>query len=121
MMVALDCSACHRNTLSWSPAAFIHTGSGYPGEHRAALTCTQCHTSNTELVPWPRPTNAPACGACHARNYQPAPHTKYGSVKYTADELKTCAGPCHVYSDITLKSIVKPRAGPQHQVSSGQF
>jgi len=26
-----------------------------------------------------------------------------------------------VYSDVTLKSIVKPRAGPQHQVSSGQF
>ena len=121
MMVALDCSACHRNTLSWSPAAFVHTGSAYPGEHRAALSCTQCHTTNTEQVPWPRPADAPACAACHERNYQPAPHTKYGSVKYTADELKNCSGACHVYSDVTLKSIVKPRAGPQHQVSSGQF
>jgi hypothetical protein len=121
MVVALDCSVCHRNTLSWSPAAFVHNGSTYPGEHRAALSCTRCHITNTEQVPWPRPANAPACAACHERNYQPAPHTKYGNVKYTASELKNCSGACHVYSDVTLKSIVKPRSGPQHQVSSGQF
>ncbi len=121
MVAALDCAACHHNTLAWSPATYVHTGSHYPGEHRAALSCTQCHTTNTEQVPWPRPASAPACGACHERNYQPAPHTKYGNVKYTATELKNCSGACHVYSDVTLKSIVKPRAGPQHQVSSGQF
>ena len=63
----------------------------------------------------------PSCAACHERNYQPAPHTKYGNVKYTVDELKNCSGACHVYSDVTLKSIVKPRSGPQHLVSSGQF
>jgi len=42
-------------------------------------------------------------------------------VKYTAAELKNCAGSCHVYSDDTLKAVIKLRPGPQHQVSSGQF
>jgi hypothetical protein len=121
MVAALDCSSCHHNTLSWSAATYVHTGASYPGEHHVALTCTRCHTTNTQQIPWPSPANAPACAGCHERNYQPAPHTKYGNVKYTAAELKNCTGACHVYSDPTLKSIVKPRPGPQHQVSSGQF
>jgi hypothetical protein len=121
MVVALDCASCHHNTLAWSPAAYSHTAANYPGEHRASLTCTQCHSTNTEQIPWASAANAPSCAGCHARNYQAAPHTKYGNVKYTVNELKNCAGACHVYSDATLKSIVKLKAGPQHQVSSGQF
>jgi hypothetical protein len=121
MATTIDCATCHQNTLAWSPVSFTHSGSHYPGEHRAALTCTQCHTTNSQQVPWSSPGNAPACAGCHERNYQPAPHTKYGAVKYTAAELKNCAGACHVYSDATMKEIVKSRAGPQHQVSSGRF
>jgi Cytochrome c3 len=121
MVTALDCAACHHDTLTWAPAAYAHSGSNYPGAHRAALNCTQCHMANTEQVPWRSPASAPACAACHERNYRAAPHTKYGNVKYTAIELKNCTGACHVYSDATQKGIVKSRPGPQHSVASGQF
>ena len=118
---ALDCSSCHSNTLAWTPVVYRHTSARYPGEHRVELTCAQCHTTNTDQIPWPSPGNAPACAACHERAYKPQPHTKFGKVTYTASELKNCAGACHVYSDDTLKAVIKPRPGPQHQVSSGQF
>jgi hypothetical protein len=120
MVTSLDCASCH-NTMAWTPVLYRHTGAHYPGDHRVELNCVQCHTSNTQQIPWPSPANAPDCAGCHERNYQPGPHTKYGNVKYTAHELSNCAGACHVYSDETQKSIVKLRPGPQHQVSSGQF
>jgi hypothetical protein len=72
-------------------------------------------------VTWSNAALAPACAACHEHDYKPRPHAKYGDVKYSAVELQNCSGACHVYSDATLKSIVKMRPGPQHQVSSGQF
>ena len=120
MTSSLDCASCHSVT-HWTPVTYRHTSPRYPGEHRVELTCAQCHTTNTDRVPWSSPALAPACAACHERNYKPAPHTKYGNVKYTAAELRDCTGACHVYSDDTLKAIVKPRPGPHHQVSSGQF
>jgi len=117
----LDCSSCHNNTTAWTPVLYRHTSPRYPGEHRVELTCNQCHKSNTDQIPWTSPANAPACAACHERNYTPQPHTKFGTVKYTASELKNCAGACHIYSDATQKAVIKLRPGPQHQVSSGQF
>jgi hypothetical protein len=121
MSSSLDCSACHNNTNSWTPVVYRHSSPRYPGEHRVELTCTQCHTGNSDRIPWPSPANQPACAACHERAYKPQPHTKFGNVKYTASELKDCAGACHIYSDDTQKSVIKLRPGPQHQVSSGQF
>ncbi len=120
MTSSLDCASCHSVT-HWTPVTYRHSSPRYPGEHRVELTCVQCHTTNTDRIPWSSPALAPACAACHERNYKPAPHTKYGNVKYTAAELRDCTGACHVYSDDTLKAIVKPRPGPHHQVSSGQF
>ncbi len=121
MTSSLDCASCHHNTTAWTPVDYRHLSPRYPGEHRVDLTCVQCHSTNTDKIPWTSPASAPACGACHERNYKSAPHTKYGNVKYTAAELKNCAGSCHVYSDDTLKAVIKLRPGPQHQVSSGQF
>jgi hypothetical protein len=120
MLTALDCATCH-NTSTWFTVAYRHAGLHYPGDHAADLNCVNCHTGNTNQVPWPYPAEAPACAACHERNYQPAPHPKYGNVKYTARDLQNCTGSCHVYSDATLKTITKFRPGPQHRVNSGQF
>jgi hypothetical protein len=120
MLTALDCATCH-NTSTWFTVAYRHAGLHYPGDHAADLNCVNCHTGNTNQVAWPFPAEAPACAACHERNYQPAPHPKYGNVKYTARDLQNCTGSCHVYSDATLKTITKFRPGPQHRVNSGQF
>ena len=121
MTTTVDCASCHHHTIAWTPVDYRHTSPRFPGEHRIELTCVQCHTTNTDKIPWTSAASAPVCGACHERNYKPAPHTKYGNVKYTAAELKNCAGSCHIYSDDTLKAVIKLRPGPQHQVSSGQF
>jgi hypothetical protein len=69
-----ECNVCH-NTTAWIPTiTFLHTTSNYPGDHRVALTCQSCHTTNSEIVPWPSPTYAPYCAACHAKDYIPSAH-----------------------------------------------
>jgi hypothetical protein len=120
MTSSLDCAACHNVNL-WTPVAYRHTSPNYPGEHRAELTCVQCHSTNTDKIPWTSPGTAPACSGCHERNYKPAPHTKYGNVKYTVAELKNCSGACHINTDSTLKTISKTRNGPQHRVTQRSF
>jgi hypothetical protein len=120
MLSTLDCAACH-NTVAWSPAQYRHASPRYPGNHRGDLTCKSCHKANTEQVTWSNPGLAPACGACHERNYKPQPHIKFGSVKYTAADLRDCSGACHIFTDATQHTILKMRPGPQHAVSAGDF
>lgn len=116
-----ECIHCH-TTTAWSPHSFRHvTGGGYPGDHWVALSCTDCHTTNTDAATWRSPAYKPDCAGCHSNRFKPDPHTKYGNVKYTVSELRNCSGACHVYTDSTLTTILKRRAGPEHRITSNEF
>src|SRR5258706_1386852 len=116
-----DCATCH-SYPDWSALHFVHTAAAYPGTHKAALACVACHTGNADLIPWASPADAGSCAGCHARDFKPDLHPKTtGGLKYTASELRDCAGACHVYSDSSAGAIVKLRPGPQHRVSDAAF
>ena len=72
MTTRLDCAICH-SYPDWSVSHFVHAASTYPGDHKAALACTSCHTTNTEQIPWASPENAGSCAGCHATGFQPHP------------------------------------------------
>jgi len=100
---------------------YVHTSGSYPGQHRAALTCANCHTGGSELIPWQAGLKG-SCGGCHAAAFKPALHPKTTSgVKYTVNELSDCTGACHVYSDATQGTIVKSVPGNYHKVSDAAF
>ncbi len=50
-VTARECDACHTTSV-WSPSTFVHSSPSYPGNHRRALACTDCHTTNAEVLPW---------------------------------------------------------------------
>ena len=86
------------------------------------MVCSACHTSNTELIPWASPANAGSCAGCHTKDFKAAAHPKTtGGILYTSSELRDCAGACHVYSDASLKTIVKSQPGPYHRPSNVAF
>lgn len=115
-----DCANCHR-TQAWSPTLnFIHTSPAYPGTHARNLSCNDCHTSNSQTVPYRFAAYAPNCAACHASEYRPGEHKKYGNTTYTVGELRDCTGSCHVYTDATMTTI-KTRRNSHHRVSSPDF
>ncbi|HEX8778661.1 MAG TPA: hypothetical protein VF738_11145, partial [Rhodanobacter sp.] len=118
----LDCSSCHSYPL-WSAVRFVHTGASYPGDHRGALTCASCHTTNAERVVYAAPAYAGSCAGCHAKEYVAAKHPKIagGRVSYTVGELANCSGACHVYSDTTLTTIARSQPGPRHRVVDAKF
>jgi hypothetical protein len=117
----LDCSSCH-SYPDWSVIRFHHTlSAAYPGDHRAGLSCTSCHTTNHEQVPYPAPAYAGSCAGCHAKDYVPAKHLKFGKQSYTVGELANCSGACHVYSDATLTTVVRSQPGPKHRVMDATF
>jgi hypothetical protein len=121
MITRLDCATCH-SYPDWSLIRFHHTSAAYPGAHRAALSCTSCHTSNTDQVPWPSAANPGTCGGCHAKDFKPAAHPRtIKGVTYTASELANCSGACHVYSDTTQSTITRSLPGPHHRVSDATF
>ena len=98
----LQCDLCHSSDL-WLPLTFVHQSATYPGDHAARLTCTDCHTSNAQVVPWPFPAFAPDCAGCHASDYEPGPHQNA-----SVAQLRDCAGTCH-------------RATPEHSVRSREW
>ena len=118
----LDCAVCHTYP-DWSVLSFHHTSTAYPGDHRAALTCNACHTTNTQQVVYAASADAGTCAGCHARDYVATKHPKIasGRITYTVGELANCSGACHVYSDATLTTIVKSQPGPKHRVTDGAF
>ncbi len=121
MVTARDCATCH-SYPDWSVLHFVHTTAAYPGDHRTALACAACHTSNTDQIPWVAPADAGSCGGCHARDFRPDLHPKsLDGLKYTANELRNCTGACHVYKDATLGTIAKPMPGPYHRVMDAAF
>ena len=121
MITRLDCATCH-SFPDWSLIRFHHTSAAYPGAHRAALSCTSCHTSDTDKVPYPSAANAGTCAGCHAKDFKPAAHPRtIKGVTYTASELANCSGACHVYSDTTQSTITRSLPGPHHRVSDATF
>ncbi|MCG7927801.1 MAG: cytochrome c3 family protein, partial [Candidatus Thiodiazotropha taylori] len=65
-----QCDVCH-TTNGWLPVLnYRHTSGNYPGDHRVGLTCLDCHTTNSESVPWPFPSYARTCAGCHANDYE---------------------------------------------------
>ncbi|MEW8283341.1 MAG: hypothetical protein AB2767_12930, partial [Candidatus Thiodiazotropha taylori] len=65
-----QCDVCH-TTNGWLPVLnYRHTSGNYPGDHRVGLTCLDCHTTNSESVPWPFPSYARTCAGCHANDYR---------------------------------------------------
>ena len=116
-----DCALCHRYA-DWTVITFVHGSASYPGDHRTALACISCHTSNTDQIPYRSPADAGSCGGCHAQDFRPDVHVKtLGGEKYTASELRNCSGACHVYSDATLTTVSKIVPGPYHRVSDAAF
>jgi hypothetical protein len=116
-----DCAICH-SYPDWTLVAFTHRSALYPGQHRAALTCVACHTSNSDQIPYAAPAEAGSCGGCHSAAFKPALHPKTADgTLYTAHELRDCTGACHVYKDATLTAIVKSQPGPYHRVADAAF
>jgi len=117
----LNCATCH-NYPDWAVLHFVHAAAAYPGTHRAALTCSACHTSNSEQIPWPSLANAGTCGGCHAAPFRPTSHPKTAAgLKYTLSELRDCTAACHVYSDATLGTVVKAVPANHHRVGDSAF
>jgi hypothetical protein len=121
MRTRIDCASCH-SYPSWDAVHFRHASMSYPGQHRAALKCDSCHTSDTDQVPWPSPANAGTCAGCHAKDFRPAAHPKTAKGQdYSATELSNCTGACHVYSDSTQSTITRSLSGPHHRVTDATF
>ena len=122
MSTQRECIDCH-STTAWTPLTFRHTSPEYPGDHRRALTCTACHTTNTDQATWTSPAYRPNCAGCHAGDFESGPHTKINNTntRYTVSELRNCSGACHVYTDATLTTISRSRPGPEHRVNGSDF
>lgn len=98
----LECDHCHSDEF-FTPLVFAHVSAGYPGDHRVPLGCTDCHSTNAELVAWPFPAYAPDCAGCHAGDFRAGPHE--GA---TVSELRDCAGSCH-------------QSSPEHSVNAREW
>jgi len=118
---SLDCASCH-SYPNWSVIYFRHTSAAYPGVHRGAPSCTSCHTSNSDSVPYASPANAGSCAGCHAKDFKSTLHLKTSKgERYTVTELANCSGACHVYGDSAQTTVTKPLPGPYHRVTDGAF
>ncbi len=116
-----ECDRCH-STSSWLADVFVHATPNYPGDHAAALSCTDCHTANSQIILWSAPVLQPDCAGCHAGDFRDSAHVKVISPQqlYNASELKDCSGACHIYTDSTFTTILQMRSG-NHGVSDGGF
>lgn len=121
MSTARDCSTCH-SYPDWGAINFRHLSALYPGQHRVALSCVQCHAANAETVPFAAPAQSGTCGACHAKDFKPDAHPKTAKGQfYLESELGDCTGACHVYSDETRTTITRSVRGPYHRVTDAAF
>jgi hypothetical protein len=65
----------------------------------------------------------PDCAGCHAVTFRPGSHPKYttpATVNYTINDLRDCAGACHIYTDSTLSKI-KTRRDGHHKATNGSW
>jgi hypothetical protein len=118
-VTSLPCDTCHK-TVSWSAVTYRHTSGTYP-DHGASIACNQCHSTNSQVVPWKFAAFKPDCAACHAPEFHPQQHVKYLKpvpMDYTVAELKDCTGACHIYTDRTMTTI-QTRRQRVHRVNGG--
>jgi hypothetical protein len=121
MTTSRDCSTCH-SYPDWNLVNFRHQSVLYPGQHRAASSCEQCHATRTEAVAFTAPAQSGTCGACHAKDFKPDAHPKTAKGQlYLESELSDCTGACHVYSDETRSSVTRSVRGPHHRVTDAAF
>ncbi len=121
MRTSRDCATCH-SYPDWDVIGFRHVSATYVAGHRAALTCSNCHTSETDKIPYQSPANAGTCAGCHAKDFKPDAHPKTAKGQlYTATELANCSGACHVYADSSLSSVTKQLPTSHHRVSDATF
>jgi hypothetical protein len=117
----LDCGACH-SYPDWAAVHFRHASAAYPGQHRAALACSSCHTAGTDQVTYATPAYAGTCAACHAADFRPAAHPRVlKGPNYSVAELANCSGACHIYGGATSSTPARSLPGPYHRVSDGAF
>ncbi|HEY6257720.1 MAG TPA: hypothetical protein VIY51_18215, partial [Xanthobacteraceae bacterium] len=93
LVTALPCETCHR-TVTWTAVSYQHTSLAYVN-HGAGVSCTGCHTTNAQIVPWKFAAFRPGCGGCHADKYRPMLHPKFErpvKVYYPITELRDCTG-----------------------------
>jgi hypothetical protein len=87
-----------------------------------SVTCTSCHTANSQQITWPFPAYQPDCAGCHANDFESGPHKKYESpttVNYTVSELRDCSGACHIYTDSTMTQIKELRPSEHRSNANG--
>jgi hypothetical protein len=116
-----SCDACH-NTTAWTPVLIYSHFSPFYRAHNSGVTCTSCHTTNSEVATWPFAAYKPDCAGCHASRFKPDPHKKseLPLILYTVSELRDCSGSCHLYTDSTFTVIKKARSG-HHRSTDGGF
>ncbi|MGE4653431.1 MAG: cytochrome c3 family protein, partial [Myxococcota bacterium] len=120
-VTSLDCSSCH-TPARWTQDVFQHTSPNYPGNHSGNPNCTRCHQGNSSTVNWSQPAYRPDCAGCHARDFESEEHPKTRSptTRYTAGELRDCAGACHIYTDQSL-STIQQRRNSNHRARDGDW
>jgi hypothetical protein len=74
---------------------FSHQSINYPGDHRQALGCTDCHGANSEIVTWDSPSFQPDCAGCHAGDYVERKHESSSGGTESVSLNRDCSGACH--------------------------
>ena len=95
-----QCDVCH-TTNGWAPTDFSHSAQGnYPGDHRRALTCINCHKGSIgagiNSGNYPNQLRyAPFCAGCHAGDFE-SEGDHNGGNNGTVEQNKNCgASGCH--------------------------
>ncbi len=91
-----DCDRCH-TTAGWlQMVTFLHSSPNYPGDHRTATQCEDCHTTNNQDIAWPFSLYKPDCAGCHANDFKPDSHKGPGDVLIPIIDVQDCSGLCHL-------------------------
>jgi hypothetical protein len=101
-VTGLQCDECH-GTSNWLPIDFRHNSGSYPGDHSGNPSCSACHSSNSQIIPWPSPAYQPDCAGCHASDYRTG-EDDHRDLSQDRD----CAGSCH-------------QSSPEHSVNSNDW
>jgi len=95
----LSCGTCHLIS-TWLSAKYTHLDtSNYPGDHRRANRCIDCHKDNSQVVIYLDTLYVPFCASCHSRHFS-AKAAHIGGTSGTVEQNKDCgASGCHRVND----------------------
>ncbi|RDH85727.1 MAG: hypothetical protein DIZ80_02020 [endosymbiont of Galathealinum brachiosum] len=93
-------------------ALFRHDSPDYPGDHRTATLCVDCHPTNNQTIAWPFTAYKPDCAGCHANDYKSDSHKGAGDIPLPINEVQDCSGSCH------LKDGIRSN---EHRASGGEW